>query len=183
MSKTITLALTLMISTIVLAMMLACAGIPAAAPAIPSKTYDANGVTFNYPQSWQEISPSQLSVYVTDYTYLAVLADQDKNGGTVARFVIVQTDTTFDDYLASERAYYVQHYKDSLAEKTTSVAGMSATQFETTGAALSGDKMKSLNIYFEYNHRIYYLTFSTPLANYEKAKPGIDLVVNSFKIK
>jgi hypothetical protein len=149
----------------------------------PSQIYDANGITFNYPLNWEVISPDQLSVYVTDYTYLAVLADKDDSTGTVARFVIVQTDKGFDDYVAGERDYYQEQYKDQLSEKAISVNGVSATQFESTGSALSGEEKKSLNIYFEHNHEIYYLTFSTLLADYDKVKPDFDMVVNSFHIK
>ena len=134
----------------------------------PSQTYDANGVTFNYPQNWEVISPDQLNIYVTDYTYLAVLADKDESNSTVARFVIVQTDKTFNDYIAGEKDYYQKQYKDQYSEKDIAVNGISATQFESTGSALSGEKKKSLNIYFEHNHEIYYLTFSTLLANYER---------------
>jgi hypothetical protein len=149
----------------------------------PSQVYDANGITFKYPLNWEVISPDQLSVYVTDYTYLAVLSDKDDSSGTVARFVIVQTDKGFTDYIAGERDYYKKQYKDQLSEKAIRVDGKSATQFESTGATLSGEKKKSLNIYFEYNHEIYYLTFSTSLANYDKVKPDFDMVVNSFHIK
>lgn len=129
------------------------------------------------------ISPNQLNIYVTDYTYLAVLADKDDSTGTVARFVIVQTDKGFNDYMGGERDYYQKQYKDRFSEKAISVNGMSATQFESTGSALSGEKKKSLNIYFEHNHKIYYLTFSTLLANYDKVKPDFDMIVNSFQIK
>lgn len=150
---------------------------------IPSQVYDANGITFNYPQSWEVISPDQLNIYVTDYTYLAVLADKDENKSTVARIVIVQTDKTFNDYIAGEKDYYQSQYKDQYSEKATTVNGVSATQFVSTGSSLSGDMKKSLNIYLEHNHQIYYLTFSTLAANYDQVKPEFDLIVNSFQIK
>jgi hypothetical protein len=73
------------------------------AASIPLQTFDGNGVTFRYPQSWEEIDPESLSVYVTDYTYLAVFADKDDSKGTLARFVIVQTDQSFADYIAGEK--------------------------------------------------------------------------------
>jgi len=149
----------------------------------PSQIYDANGITFNYPQNWDVISPDQLSVQVTDYTYLAVLADKDDSTGTVVRIVIVQTDKGFNDYLAGERTYFKEQYKDQLSEKAISANGMPATQFETIGNTLSGEKKKSLNIYFEQNNKIYYLTFSTLLANYDKVKPDFDMIVKSFQIK
>jgi hypothetical protein len=149
----------------------------------PSQIYDANGITFNYPQNWEVISPSQLSIYVTDYTYLAVLADKDDSTGTMARFVIVQTAKTFDDYIAEERGYYQKQYNDQYSENTTNVNGVPATQFEAIGSALSGDKKKSLSVYFEHNHKLYYLTFTTLLPNYDGVKPDFDMAVNSFKIK
>ena len=161
---------------------LACAVIQGMG-ARPSQVYDQNGVTFKYPQDWEVISPEQLSVYVTDYTYLAVLADKDDSIGTVARFVIVQTDKAFDDYMAEERDYYQEHYKDQLSEKAITVNGVPATQFETSGSSLGGEERKSVNIYFEYNDQVYYLTFSTLAAKYDKVKPDIDMVVNSFKVK
>jgi hypothetical protein len=162
---------------------LACAMLGAGVSERPSQVYDQNGVTFKYPQSWEVISPQQLSVYVTDYTYLAVLADKDESVGTVARFVIVQTNKTFDDYMAEEREYYQQHYKDKLAEKAITVNGRPAIQFETSGSSLGGEERKSLNIYFEQNAQIYYLTFSTLLAKYDQVKPDLDMIVKSFKVK
>ena len=149
----------------------------------PSQHYDANGITFDYPLNWEVISPDHLNIYVTDYTYLAVLADKDESRSTVARIVIAQTDKTFNDYIAGEKDYYQKQYKDQYSVKNLAVNGISATQFESTGSALSGEKRKSLNIYFEHANKIYYLTFSTLAANYDKVKTDFDLVVNSFQIK
>jgi hypothetical protein len=169
--------------TVLIFGIIACSLLGKSGPEKPSQLYDANGVFFDYPQNWEVISPDQLSIYVTDYTYLAVLADKDDSAGTVARFVIVQTDKGFDEYMVGERDYYQKQYKDQISEKAISVNGMSATQFESTGSTLSGEKKKSLNIYFEHNNEIYYLTFSTLLANYDKAKSDFDMVVNSFQVK
>ncbi len=162
---------------------LACASRGIGVSERPSQVYDQNGVTFKYPQNWEVISPEQLSVYVTDYTYLAVLADKDDSVGTVARFVIVQTDKAFNDYMAEKRDYYQKQYKDQFSEKAITVNGTPAIQFESSGSSLNGEKRKSLNIYFEYNDQVYYLTFSTLLEKYDQVKPDLDMVVNSFKIK
>ncbi|MBN2115203.1 MAG: hypothetical protein JW730_01440, partial [Anaerolineales bacterium] len=159
---------------------LACAGQGIGVSERPSQVYDQNGVTFKYPQNWEVISPRQLSVYVTDYTYLAVLADKDDRVGTAARFVIVQTDKAFNDYMVEQRDYYQK--RDQFSEKAITVNGTPAMQFESSGSSQGGEKRKSINIYFEYNDQVYYLAFSTLLEKYDRAKPDIDMIVNSFKM-
>ena len=42
--------------------------------------------------------------------------------------------------------------------------------------------VKSLNIFFEYEGEIYYLTFSTPLDDYDDVVPDIDMILNSFQV-
>ena len=150
---------------------------------IPAKNYDDNGIAFIYPQSWEVISPDQLNVYVTDYSYLAVLADSEEGTGAVARFVIVQTDKTCDEYLSQERSYYLERNQGQSAEKAILVHGTPAVQFETTGSTPSGEKVKTINIYFEHEDQVYYLTFSVPVKNYDPVLPAIEMILDSFEIK
>ena len=129
------------------------------------------------------ISPDQLNVYVTDYSYLAVLADSEEGTGAVARFVIVQTDKTCDEYLSQERSYYLERNQGQSAEKAILVHGTPAVQFETTGSTPSGEKVKTINIYFEHEDQVYYLTFSVPVKNYDPVLPAIEMILDSFEIK
>ena len=143
--------------------------------------YDHNGITFDYPVNWEVISPSQLNIYVTDYTYLAVLSNNETDGTSIVRMVKVQTDKSYDDYVASERDY--DKNSSGFAETNINVNGLHAIELSYTGSSLSGDKKKSLNVYFEKNNEIYYVTYSTLATDFNSEQADFNTMINSFQIK
>jgi hypothetical protein len=147
----------------------------------PSQKFDGNGITFQYPLNWEIISPHDLNIYVTDFTYLAVLADKDKDMGTIVRIVIVQTEKSFNAFLEQEEGYYSEQSK-TYSENKITVDGNQAVQIESTGTGSAEDRRTSLEIYFEHAGQIYYLTFVTYEKNYPIVKADFTTVINSFHI-
>lgn len=138
--------------------------------------YDKNGITFNYPTNWKAISPRSLNMYVTDFTYLAVLSNNDTGGRSIVQMVIAETGQSYDEFVASQKAY--DQKSGGFVEWSGTVDGTPAIEYTTGGDG----KRKSINIYFEKRGKTYYLTLAGDTKNFSQDSADFDTMLNSLHV-
>lgn len=141
--------------------------------------YDANGITFSYPKDWEVISPSQLNIQVTDYTYLAVLSNKTNGNDAIVRMVIVQPNNLYKSYQD-----YIEYLKKNGSNiVNTKVNGISALEYSSTGKSLSGNTRKSVSNCFEKNGEIYDMTLSSTEKDFKINQADFKAMMDTFQIK
>jgi PsbP-like protein len=143
-----------------------------------TKTYAANGISFQYPNSWQEVPPENLTLASGGGNVIAGVYDP----GNSDILVIVQTTTatTAKQSFDATKNTINSAGGQILSESTTTVDGTTAYQMDYTITTSIAKKERL--IMFE-KGKIYALTYSAPQADFDSQLNNFNVIVNSFKVQ
>jgi len=153
---------------------------------LPHNTYSANGLTFNYPADWKQISnlnkPSRWG-----YGNPIVAYYQPIGNGTEyyiqTYFYIKQRDVkSLDEMLSDYRTDIAQIGQTEVSEKKITINGMKAVQLIKTWR--NGNiQYKALTVHIEVipGSKYYRIGCVVPASEYNATLPKFEMVVNSFK--
>ncbi|NYB51477.1 MAG: hypothetical protein HVN35_02780 [Methanobacteriaceae archaeon] len=152
------------------------------------KTYNSNGISFNYPSSWDELSPDQLNLKVQGNTeVLAAVVDpnsvQNNNYQILAFFQQLTTTTSLADATAANVADIQSAGGQLISEKETTINGLSAKDITYTISTTSGVAKTERLVALQDGNNLYYIVCSAPTPDFNAQKSNFDLIVNSFTIE
>ena len=147
-----------------------------------NKTYNVNGIYFNYPGAWSELSSDQINL--TGDSASAIVAVSDNSGQTG---VLIQSTPALSQSLADFTNLNKAGIKKSgyaiLSENTTTVNGIKAHQIIFNGTGSSGNATKQVMTFFKKNNKIYYIVFNSPPEDFDSQQTNYNMVLNSFKLQ
>jgi hypothetical protein len=150
------------------------------------KTYSKNGVSFTYPESWQEIMNVK-----TEFAVAAVGDPDsvDQSTGNVNTVVIVQKiplpsgstlkqdyDSNYARLAAQDPSYRV------ISENTRTVDGTTA-YVNTHTVNVNGVQKQEEAVWLEKGGNIYVILCGTFPAVFESQQANFDMIINTFKIQ
>ena len=127
----------------------------------PTKTYSANGVSFNYPESWQ-VNDTASTIKVTN--------PQTQNAVLIMKSPIADMQT-----LANKR---VETTTDKIvSDNNLTVNGVSAREI-----TIDKDTTKEIVTYIQAkSDLVYSVTYMAPQSDFDSMKITFNTIVNSFK--
>jgi predicted neuraminidase len=152
------------------------------------KTYNSNGISFNYPSGWSELSPDKLNVKVQGNTQvLASVVDpasiQNNNYQILAFFQQVTTTTSLADSIAANKADIQAAGGQVISEKDSTINGLAAKDMVYTITTPSGVAKKERLVALQDGSNLYYIICSAPTSDFDAQQSNFDLIVNSFKVE
>ena len=140
------------------------------------KTYNANGVSFNYPGNWTEQNLSDLQSQLGSAgTVLAVVGDNSAYKFSIYKLNIGanQRLTTLSEFASNNNNTIKNQGKTYVSEKQRTIDGVNAYQitFQSSGAYIT-------NVYFVKNGTGYISTYGAP----NNDQQNLDLILDSLKI-
>jgi hypothetical protein len=151
-----------------------------------SKTYNDNGISFNYSGSWEKLSN------VLNTNAIAGVGDPnsiDKSTNMTNTLVVVQkvampsgytlkqvTDATITQFEAKDSSF------QKISEKTITLNG--ATAYEIVYKInVNGVQKQEKAVLLEQNGYLYAITGSSLPSDFESQQANFDMVINSFKVQ
>ncbi|MBZ2166825.1 hypothetical protein [Methanobacterium spitsbergense] len=153
---------------------------------IPNNTYSGNGLTFNYPADWKQISnlysPSRWGY---PNPFLAYYEQNGNNGEKYIEtyFYIKQRDVgSLAEMLKIYRSDIASISQTEVSERNITVNGMKAVELIKTWR--TGNKQyKALTVHIEVipGSKYYRIGCVVPASEYNATLPKFEMVVNSFR--
>jgi hypothetical protein len=144
-----------------------------------TKTYAANGISFQYPNQWQEIPPENLTTKTSSGSNI-IAGVIDPNNSDILVLVQTTSATNAKQSFDATKTALNTAGGQIVSESTTTVDGATAYQMDYT-ITTSIPKKERL-ILFE-KGKIYGLTYSTPQADFDSQLNNFNVIVNSFKVQ
>lgn len=152
---------------------------------VSTKIYSFNGISFNYPESWEEIKNIKTANAIVDY---GDPNSVDAATGSVNTLVLIQKvplpaghtlkqsyDATYAQYAASNSSH------QQISDKTINVNGQTA--YEKTHKISAGGVTKQERVvWLEKNGIIYVILCGTLPDTFNAQQANFDAIINSFKI-
>jgi PsbP-like protein len=149
---------------------------------MPTKTYNAGGISFNYPDTWNITSQS------TENATIVTLTDPDftkTNGTKGAGVMILKALKTSGVDMTQVRQQMLSSVQQSGANASattaTTINGINANETTITSTNAQGVQGQIRLIDFEKNNNIYLLMLITIGADIQSQKQNFDVILNSFK--
>jgi len=144
----------------------------------PTKTLAMNGISFQYPESWQEIAPENVTLAAGGGNVIAAVYDSN-NTDILALVQTTNAATAKQSYDATKTTLNSAGGQ-IVSESTTTVDGTTAYQIDYT--ITSSIAKKERLILFE-KGKIYAITYSAPQADFDSQLSNFNVIVNSFKVQ
>jgi outer membrane lipoprotein-sorting protein len=150
---------------------------------IPTKTYAAGGISFQYPDTWNVTSTNNGNV-----TQIVVADTQFVNSNSTkgSGVLILKLPKTTNINMTQARQEILNQAKQSgknASNGTVNIAGLTASETSYSGA-VNGTVESAKIIDFEKNNNLYLLLFVTlGGVDVNAAQPYFDIIINSFKIE
>jgi len=149
------------------------------------KNYDANGISFNYPTTWNVTSTTSAAnmtmVLVTD-------PDFTNTNGTKGTTVIVfkipkNTSSNINQVMHKTVQNVTQPGETASAIKEVTFNGINANETTFTRKNSDGAQIQSKVIYFERNNKLCIMMLSTVSSDFDAQKKNFELILNSFEFE
>jgi len=149
-----------------------------------TKTYSANGISFQYPNTWN------LTDTITKNATLQIESPdfQITNGNpTKGNLVSISKDTIPQgvnltaDNITKSLSTSIKKSGVNATNETVNIAGVTATKFSFNDTVQNA----TANVWviaFEKNNILYILTFASVGDDLQKAKQNFETIINSFKV-
>lgn len=150
-----------------------------------TSTYSGNGVSFNYPASWQQLQTSSQITLVS----VGDPKSADNSTGSVNTLVAVQKtalpngnslkqvyDNTYAQFAAQEASF------KTISDTTTTVDGTTA-YVNTHTVDVRGVQKKEKAVWFEKNGSAYVILCGSLPADFDSQQANFDTIINSFKVQ
>ena len=150
-----------------------------------TNTYNANGVSFNYPTSWQQYSSPNTGALVA----VGDPNSKDNSTGNPTSIVVIQSiplpsgenmkqvyDANYAQFSSS-----LTNYK-TISENTTTVDGTTAYvnvhSFDNNGVTTQEEA-----VWLSKNNNIYVILCSALQSNFASQQDNFNMIINSFKVQ
>ena len=152
-----------------------------------SNTYNANGISFNYPSNWTELSPDKVTFASGgNSTVIAAVADpntiQNKNYQTLVLVQSINSTVSLSDAVTAFKNLIQSSGGQIVSEKSITVDGISSTELVYT-ISVTGVAKKERLVIVPKNNKIYTITGSATSTDFNGQQSNFDLIINSFKIQ
>lgn len=146
-------------------------------------TYSQNGVTFNYPSSWQVANTTSPNAVVAVADPKTV---NTQTGSPTTLVVIQKVNTTGSDLQTAYNANYANFFNDTskqrVSEGNITVGGMEAIE-NIYIVNESGIQKEMRAIWLTRNNEIYVILCSALQSDFESEQSNFDTIINSFKVQ
>lgn len=142
-----------------------------------TKTYSANGITFNYPANWDIINETSNA----NQTLIAIGdANIQQNNTTTGNGVIITRLPTTNNTTAELQSAKSQFASLNATNTTIQIAGVTAneTTITTTNDNITG-QVKIID--FQKNNYVYLLQYVTISSNFQTQQALFDTITKSFQ--
>ena len=153
---------------------------------IPNNTYSANGLTFNYPADWKQISnlnkPSRWGYGNPIVAYYQPLGNGSEYYIETYFYIKQRPVRSLDEMLSDYRSDIASIGQTEVSEQNITVNGMKAVQLIKTWR--NGNiQYKALTVHIEAvpGSEYYRIGCVVPASEYNATLPEFEMVVNSFK--
>jgi hypothetical protein len=152
-----------------------------------NEEFNANGVTFDYPSGWDNLSTNQVSIGTSDAApVIAAVADSDSIKNNVYKTLVAvqktSTDLTLSEVVTETKTSLTEQGVEIVSERNLTVSGVPATELVYT-ITVSGEAKKERMVLLVKDNTAYSIVCSTTTADYNSQQSNFDLIVNSFQIK
>jgi hypothetical protein len=155
-------------------------------PTVATKDFSGNGVSFSYPEKWQQLqqisSPNAVVAFGDNESV-------DKSTGNVNTLVVVQKvalpsgatlkqvyDATYQQFAAQDSSF------KTISDTTTTVDGTTA-YVNTHTVNVSGVQKQEKAVWFEKNGNIYVILCASLPAVFHSQQANFDAIINTFKVQ
>ncbi len=142
------------------------------------ETYEANGITFQYPSSWVPANS------VADGSIAAVADPEDQRTSVVVQQVPseygsdIQNACAFNDQYLSSSSNYI-----NIQEVNSSIHNNSVVMHRYIINEDDGSQKEHVATWIKMNDsKIYVILLSTPIESYEQVRSGYDLIAGTFAL-
>lgn len=152
-----------------------------------SNTYNANGISFDYPSNWTELSKDQVtSASGGNVTVIAAVADpnsiQNNNYQTLVIVQSINTALSLNEAVTAFKSLIQSTGGQVVSEKSITVDGVSSKELIYT-ITVSGVAKKERLVIVPKNNKVYSIIGSASTADFNGQQANFDLIINSFKIQ
>ncbi|SCG86418.1 PsbP-related protein [Methanobacterium congolense] len=155
--------------------------------ALTPQTYSDNGVSFNYPGTWNQLSAKDWNINSTSSSpTIAVVGDSNnaQNSSYVTMVTVQKTNQsgTLDEIVAASKADLQKDKKAvMISDKNITVNGVKAHDV-LYNVTMGGVKKEVRLVVLAKNNTVYSLTLSAPDSEFANQKENFDMVVKSFNV-
>ncbi|WP_461436448.1 PsbP-related protein [Methanosphaera sp.] len=143
------------------------------------ETFEANGITFQYPESWQVVNS------VAEGSVAAVASKENSQISTVIQQVPSELGTDIQSACSNNNKNLVQSPNYiNLQEVKTSVNGQPVILHRYIVNEADGSQKEHVATWIQMSDgKLYVVLFNTPLESYEQERSSYDLIVGTFALK
>ena len=143
------------------------------------KTFEANGITFQYPESWQVVNS------VAEGSVAAVASKENSQISTVIQQVPSELGTDIQSACSNNNKNLVQSPNYiNLQEVKTSVNGQPVILHRYIVNEADGSQKEHVATWIQMSDgKLYVVLFNTPLESYEQERSSYDLIVGTFALQ
>lgn len=155
--------------------------------ALTPQTYNDNGISFNYPGTWNQLSAKDWDINSTSSNpTIAVVGDSNnaQNNSYVTMAMVQKTNQsgTLDEIVAASKADLQKDKKAvMISDKNITVNGLKAHDV-FYNVTMGGVNKKARLVVLVKNNTVYSLTLSAPASEFANQKENFDMIVKSFKV-
>ncbi len=143
------------------------------------ETFEANGITFQYPESWQVVNS------VAEGSVAAVASKENSQISTVIQQVPSELGTDIQSACSNNNKNLVQSPNYiNLQEVKTSVNGQPVILHRYIVNEADGSQKEHVATWIQMSDgKLYVILFNTPLESYEQERSSYDLIVGTFALQ
>jgi hypothetical protein len=145
-----------------------------------TKTFNQNGISFQYPSTWQEVPAENLTTEVSAAANRIAVVYDPSNEDVLVFVQSINSPSAKTSYDATITGLYAAGGQ-VVSETTTSVAGTTGYQVDYT-INVSNLVKKERLIIFE-KGTVYAITYSAPQSQFDSQLNNFNIIVNSFKVQ
>lgn len=143
------------------------------------ETFEANGITFQYPESWQVVNS------VAEGSVAAVASKENSQISTVIQQVPSELGTDIQTACSNNNKNLVRSPNYiNLQEVKTSVNGQPVILHRYIVNEADGSQKEHVATWIQMSDgKLYVVLFNTPLESYEQERSSYDLIVGTFALQ
>ena len=150
------------------------------------QTYNENGVSFNYPDTWNKLPANELGTANGSESTIAVVGDSSnaQNSSYVTTVMVQKSDKsgTLDQIAAASKTDLENDKKAVMtSDENITINGMKGQDI-TYNVTTDGVNKENRLIILQKDNTIYSITLSTPASNFNNQKENFNTIIQSFKV-
>ncbi|MCC7560993.1 MAG: hypothetical protein KO318_11300 [Methanobacterium sp.] len=152
--------------------------------ALTPHTYSSNGIYFNYPGTWNEITPNPVNgTNVSTNSNIVVVGDPNSadNGNIIVLVQKINKTGTLDEVAEASKTHLLEDWKGAmLSDDIITVDGRQA--HDIIWVTDSKTNKKERMVIFDKNDMVYCIILGGSASAFDAQKKNFDLIVYSFRV-